>query len=364
MIDKEFQKKRKWISLCLTGKICPMSDWDWIEMLDLCNREGIGPLLYTKLKQVDLHRKFLKGLKSLYIWTKIKNSLFLEEITKISSHLKKQNIPILLLKGSALIMTIYSEPYLRPMSDIDIMVKEKDFTKVNIFFKENGYKIINIEYNVWDRRLGSGRTYTSNNINIDLFTHLERLYIGIGEDERLFSQAIHLSDNIFIPTPEILLLHSLIHMATHHFYYRLIWLYDIKKIIDKWTIQWDFIYKYIINERSKRLLFLGLQEAKQLLGANVPDDLLKEINVLENRFCLFVKKAHGNLKIENITYISGMRKIRDILVIFISSLFPSNAYLKVRFGTNNIFMLLFYRLIRPFFVLFKGMAKITNLLPF
>ncbi len=316
---------------------------DYDRLFEVCKIEGICPILYKELRNEEgIPEEFLKKLKGEYIWNKIKNTVFLQEIEK----LKALNKPILLLKGSALIMSVYDDIALRPMSDIDIMVQEEDLECIHKFLIENGYRLISMEYNTFDRRLGAGRKYVKDFLCFDVSTHIEVLYIGKKADKKAFMNSNRLRDNLFILCPEDLLLHILIHMSNHHFFYRLIWLYDIKMILEKFNINWKCLFERIKKINLNSLILFGLFEAKRIFKLKIPG--LSEYALKE--------PSRKILSIENAVFLLTIPGIRNKLLFLSSSLFPSSDYLRLRYGKDS----LFYRIIRPFHVISKLLIKLIK----
>jgi len=354
-----FEKERDILISCLREEKPQVQDMDFDRLFEICQWEGVSPLLYKKLnKHRELKtvfpQEFLDKLKKAYIWTKIQNKLFLDEIKRLS-----KNAPLLLIKGAALLMVVYDDYALRPMEDIDIIVREDNLEYVHKVLINDGYRLIKTEYSKWDRRLGSGRTYVKELITIDLFTHLEALYIGANKSRQLFLNAVQIGDNLFILATEDLILHCLIHMANHHFFYRLIWLYDVKEIIQKLSVDWDRVLIKLKKVNFPFLITEGLREVKEIFSLDIPSDILKARELKRNCYINWIKKYHGRIKIaDNISSFLSIPGIKNKLVLLFSALFPSYQYLRVRFQTSNTLFLFFLRIIRPFYVFYKFFKKI------
>ncbi len=348
-----FEKERKILCEYIIGsKKGFLKEFEVNYLLWLVEWEGIAPLLYMKKK--DIPESFKEKLKTLYLKTKIQNEIFISEIIRIADLLEKKGIPLLLLKGSSFIFTLYNDPALRPMTDIDILVKERDLDYVNKMLLNDGYTLIDMEYNTWDRRLGSGRKYVKGNITIDLNTHLESLYIGQEKDEIIFQNAICIGKNIFILNPEDMLIYSLVHMATHHFFYRLIWLYDIKQIVEKFPINWEEVDRRIRKMCSRSLLIAGLKYAEKLLNVDIPSHILAE-----SKDDIFFRKFHGKIAISsNIISFLSIPGIRNKMILLASSLFPSSEYIRVKYCIDSRWKCVLFRMLRPIFVIMKFIEKL------
>jgi hypothetical protein len=161
---------------------------NWETICEICQWEGVGPILYTaisKENRVDIPEELKNNLKALYLLSHFRNLYFLKELRGLLGLFKKNNIPLMLLKGVALISTVYDNPAHRPMSDIDLMIREEDLEKAHLLILKKGYKLIGLEYWPWWRKFGGERSYIKNSIRIDL-----PLFFGLKEARELFGASI------------------------------------------------------------------------------------------------------------------------------------------------------------------------------
>ena len=103
---------------------------DWKAFEDAAKWHGVAPLAFNGLRNVRAsHRlpdQLFKTLKSEYRKNLIRNTLIFADLEKIVAALGEQSVPVVLLKGAAITRMIYKDIGLRPMSDIDILVKKED----------------------------------------------------------------------------------------------------------------------------------------------------------------------------------------------------------------------------------------------
>lgn len=84
-------------------------------------------------------KHFLEKLKLEYIITSIANSKIYDTLSEIGNAFNKAGIPFILLKGSHLAQFVYQDIGLRPMGDIDILVKKEDLQKAETVLLQSGY---------------------------------------------------------------------------------------------------------------------------------------------------------------------------------------------------------------------------------
>ena len=85
---------------------------------------------------------------------KIRNVLLLNELDKIDRILDIENIKIIVIKGSSLILKNIFKSDEREMSDIDVFVKQNDFKKFENILYKSGFKKIEKGYNSYYKEIG------------------------------------------------------------------------------------------------------------------------------------------------------------------------------------------------------------------
>jgi hypothetical protein len=114
----------------------------WDELLEKVERHGMGPLLFRHITLLhrDIPADFLRGLKFLSLRHRQANRILIHTLEQVLSLLASRGMPCLVLKGAALCHTIYPEPGLRPMRDIDLLLTEKDSLHAHALLQKNGFR--------------------------------------------------------------------------------------------------------------------------------------------------------------------------------------------------------------------------------
>ncbi|HBX71099.1 MAG TPA: hypothetical protein DEH25_17405 [Chloroflexi bacterium] len=124
---------------------------EWQLLASMAEAEGVGPLLYWKLKAVGsgqcvvespdtpasgwrnehnggvlalMPAAVWKFLQTSYYKTAARNAVLLGELDRILAAFEAAKIPVIVLKGAALAQTVYPDPGLRPMGDLDLLIPE------------------------------------------------------------------------------------------------------------------------------------------------------------------------------------------------------------------------------------------------
>jgi hypothetical protein len=64
------------------------------------------------------------------------------ESIRVIAHLHRAGIPHVVIKGLALAYTVYAQPWFRPRSDTDLLVKEDDVARIDEVFRDDGYVLL------------------------------------------------------------------------------------------------------------------------------------------------------------------------------------------------------------------------------
>ena len=117
---------------------------DWNEIINTSNRHQVLPFLYynlNKLNLLNLIPKNIIGLmKNCYYLNLERNLIIEKEIHSFLEAASRQEVNVIPLRGFSLIQTLYPNPALRIMVDVDILAKSKDFEKVRNILIQLNYK--------------------------------------------------------------------------------------------------------------------------------------------------------------------------------------------------------------------------------
>ncbi|MCB9077508.1 MAG: nucleotidyltransferase family protein [Anaerolineaceae bacterium] len=102
---------------------------------------GLGPLFYTSIKtgEISIAPDLKRSLQALYLRHRHANTVRGRVLANILSHFQAAGIHVLVVKGAALAHIIYPEPGLRPMRDIDLLVKQADARRAQQLLAELGF---------------------------------------------------------------------------------------------------------------------------------------------------------------------------------------------------------------------------------
>lgn len=267
-------------ALDLARALSRRPDFDWREVLAFAQREGVASLLYAATRDAALlPDTLLIELRAGYFQTARRNLLLFRELATTLTWLARAGIPVLVLKGVALVETVYKNPAVRPMSDIDLLTHREHAAPAMKALAELGYS-------PWELETRPGETLTFEN-EVLLYkdgpvrVNLE-LHWGLF-DSPFYQQTLPLA--WFWETaqpltvegfetqmlgPEALALHLCGHLLLHHGAgnrLRGLWLHDIAEVLARfepasWTL--------LLEKTRDFQLILAVQHAFAALEAHYP----------------------------------------------------------------------------------------------
>lgn len=133
-------------SLIVGEQTAPVADW--LALLRLAESHGVAPLLYSIIKKLDLpapgaaNQAFVKS----YYLSAARSQVLKVELDRLIEAFTQAGLPYLPLKGAALAWTVYPDPALRPMYDLDLLVQPGDLLKALQAAQKLGYRLDKLTY--------------------------------------------------------------------------------------------------------------------------------------------------------------------------------------------------------------------------
>jgi len=122
-----------------TTETLTVAEWD--RLIALAQQHHVAPLLYARLKKrgIMLPPAIAEQLRQIYRASATRNLRLFQELGDILRALQAANIPVILLKGACLAEAVYGNVALRPMVDVDLLVKPADLAKELDVLRTLGY---------------------------------------------------------------------------------------------------------------------------------------------------------------------------------------------------------------------------------
>ena len=246
----------------------------------LAQADAMFPILWSKLDMQQKEKVLPLLLFHISPQIQTADSLRMRNATlRVLRAFQQANIPVICMRGLTLSHKLYPEPHLRPFTDIDILIHTKDtlmakqvignilhYNPVPAFpmlFKQGDIPLdLHIEP-IGIERIKAWQHLTPLNTD-DFFKHATKSELE-GEEALLLQ-------------PYVLLPYLCFHAQKHSFE-RLIWLYDIKLLVEMINQDngWDEVRKGIHEYQLERPCYYALSYLKAYMNSDIPEELLNSI---------------------------------------------------------------------------------------
>lgn len=297
------------------------------------------------------------------------------ELQKVISLLNKEKIPVIVLKGAALLEAVYKNIALRPIvSDVDLLVKEEDLSRVKLILYEAGYqKPDNLDRESLEKFGGETHLCKERVLFLDIHIALSpherfRNILGINKDEEIWTKSkIYKSGEgeLRVLNPIHLIMHLCLHQALAHSFLALFRFCDIRESILAYgsEINWKELIIKAKCYKLRTIIYYTLSLTQELYGPLVDREVLEALrpNKLHLTFIdLFINK-NKILSLPNaepasdkyIIQLLMMDNLIDMLKVIGKSFFPSREWLMHKYSVTGKIKLLLYRLGHPFIFIFR-----------
>lgn len=270
------------------AELCAL-DLDWDFLYETAWAHGMLPLLYARLyaacassvpveAMLRLHAQFQENAR--------RNLFLTSELHALLRIFSTHDLRALAYKGPSLASSVYGNLTLRQFCDIDILVPREDVRRAKSLLMARGYeppsRMKRAEERIFLRseceepfaRRESGHivelqwAITSSDFSCPLT--VEGLWGRRTQVDLIGTQ-------VAAPRDEDLMLILCVHGAKH-FWSRLEWICGVAEMTrPERKLDWDEVLQTATKAGCRRMLFLGLHLAHQVLNAELPLDIVREI---------------------------------------------------------------------------------------
>ncbi len=276
-----------WLALALRGEEhtpLPTPPLGFEAAQRVLSAHGVLPLLYVRLRDdpawLSLTTGFRVALVEAFQSSAARAFLLENELARIGLACPG----LALLKGAALGRTIYGNPAIRPVSDIDLLIDREAVSAAQSTLASLGYQAVGIaadkRIGPWVRRYraelplvadvpGCGRLLVELHwALVEVPYYVER--ISPPDIWREASAAPGLPQ-FLVPRPAVLLAHAAAHLAMHHSRdLRLLWLVDIDRLARSATMDWGEVLRLAEEWKIGHPLHTCLTVVSRWLGTPAP----------------------------------------------------------------------------------------------
>jgi len=334
----------------------------WLQIYQGLSNNPASVIIFSILKKRNLlhilPQEVREKWEGFYYNNLKRNVLALEQIIEIQNALKETGIKFILLKGIALITSVYKNLGLRSFADIDLLVKKEDLPLIK-------YKLENLNYRLQGQkqaslleRFGCGDWSFLKQGLLPLDIHWQlcqyERFKGIikFDEQKIFQDAVYIEINnnqLLTLSKEDLFLYLSMHFALVHGFSGFNWFYDLKSVIDYYKE--DFNWGLLIDKAKKANLSTTLYYAlffyQKKLDSDFPSEILMRLepSYIKRKLISLFTDQKAILRFD-LTPKTGKRYYMlqglfmdgffNIMRVFMRMLFPSKEWLLYRGYSNHL----------------------------
>ena len=278
----------------IKGNISPVGEINWDRFIPLVNYHGVGGVLFYWVRKLGLEKSLpldvYRDLKDVYesfshIWEDHK-----EVFKKIIMRFYEKGIEVILLKGAQLAHTDYPHFSLRPIEDIDLLVRRSNRSEIIRLMLEMGFSLYetNQTCDKFFLKKTSKRHRKETNIPIFIEVHSSlqtpiRLNRSFRIDMDEFWNGSQEKAAVGFPSLQLCPTYNLIYLSahlSHHYFSRLIWVYDIALLIHlhREEIDWERLEDLCGRMKVKSPLYHCLTLCRDFFQIPIPEKVLKGLS--------------------------------------------------------------------------------------
>ena len=259
----------------------------------LAGYHGVQPLLYLHLREMSeelLSTEHMVQLRGVVGARSAHSLVLVHELGRLSGLFEVAGIPFIALKGPVLAQTVFGGVAHRPFVDLDLVIRDGDFGRVEALlgaegyrssalapFQKSSYLYIHGQYTFWRRihQMGSAASV--------LDVHTAVMPPGYSYDESF--------DDLYARSGTVPMAGTATHtlaredlllvLCFHGFknrWDRLKYVCDVAELLRSYPeMDWDAVYDRAGAMHSRRVLRLGLAMAAGILEAPLPEEVRRDV---------------------------------------------------------------------------------------
>jgi hypothetical protein len=332
----------------VTGGECAcdsLPEGDWRRLVDLAEGHGMAPLLFWSLAldgwPANAPEEARRRLERSFYTSTAANIVLLDELRRILKALNAQGIPVIVLKGAALAPTVYPDPALRPMRDLDLLVHRQDLEGALAALRRLDYRGLMRNYFRCHVFMQGG---TGGETAVELHWSLVDYSAGksfenagrqeAGTVERLWSGAEVLrldgGQEGLALNPAAHLVYLCAHLWKQHGGgLRLLWCFDLHLLASSGRLDWEAVIEAAQASCAEAAVSRSLELAQRYFGTQVPPGVLDALEA-----------GPGNSGSRRSTAGEVWRGLgwHDRLGMLQGLFFPSPAYVRWRYHPKPVWL--------------------------
>jgi hypothetical protein len=354
----------------------------WSEVCTAAQQHQLSNFILAKLDASQWNLLPVRArmqLKLAYLEALVDNAIQLRALAAFLARCQAERMPVVLLKGAALSAQVYERFDLRPMCDVDVLVRVEDYAQARRMMEADGFvpistarsttelnsppsadmfkqgeRAVSLDLRAWQSvrvpfvyKLDKPVSLGQSTIRFDLHWHVAAFnYDAPRVPIEWFwthTREINLDaarTRVRVFDSEAQLLHLCIHYTRSHRADRLLWLYDIASLIhqNQATLDWPLLMHSAQTFDCEWSLRGALAGAHRIFGAPLPPSVLQRISdvtpSVHDVLGTLLDRSSSQLVLDML-HAGQQPSLRHTLVYAWQYLFPSRAYMRRHFPVAN-----------------------------
>jgi len=358
-----------------------LSEIDWSYLFKNKLYGNLLPLVYFTLKENNLlnniNPEFKSNLENLFQAMSARNRILLKELAELIKTLNTANIEIMVFKGATLAEKVYPHIALRPMGDIDLLLRSKeDASAITAILESKGYSIKESKQeDIFIDSIYCAQTFVkTGKPRIAVDVHYTLPYLGYKKDnegldnfqrvwQRGTKEQINGQEVWFMSSED-----SIANLMGHNFRHKkrkIITYFDVGFLIKTQEIDWERVASSLEFSLTNLYAEKFLKKAKDEFGFAIPQSVLDELNNINKNRSSFDRILNSNLRVNQLNFLEKFtqtQSFKEKILWLTGYIFPSKNYMEQAYKTNNKFYLISLYIYRPFFIFLKSFFLIIKFL--
>jgi hypothetical protein len=322
---------------------------DWSRLRELAESRGVGAALAVAARRAawpaipaDAEAALGRALTA----ARGRHAFFARELAVVLATLDAAAVPVLVLKGAALAELLYPAPELRPYADLDLLIRRGDLERADGALRAAGWARHADEHS-WDfdAAFDAATVYDRpGGARVDLHWALLTeprcgwnavAAEGVWEravDVRLAGRAAR------TPGREDTLLHAASHLAVHHAFSGLPWLWDLALMLERWGagLDWAALRARAARWRVRTALAWALRRVEAVFGVAAPAPCTPPRGVRSWILGALLRRAGPArlVQLDPVVPLLISDRGRDVLRALGRVAVPERAWLQARYGPD------------------------------
>jgi hypothetical protein len=266
---------------------------DWKQLLELVLYHDVAPILLRSLRAIALPpgvpRSFLAALHRASAANALRNALLFDDLARVLSRANDQRLDVIILKGAALADTVYGDRTLRPMRDVDLLIRREQLRAFDELLVSHGYRLgpewararewhLRHDYHLAYCKGANELPATSIELHWDLDRSSRPFRVDLAAMWARAVPATVAGVRTKTLSPEDTLLHLCLHACKHKLTAGLRSYCDIAEVVRGTSdMDWLVVTRRAAEWGANAFVLVPLTLARDLLGAPVPDAALERL---------------------------------------------------------------------------------------